>query len=296
MTGDWAHAGFRADWESDNGASLTLQGDVYRGNIGRIRASGHDHRTTGPDRRSRRRRQRRQRPRAMPAPARIRHVGPGAARLLRPNASRRPELSSTTSTPFDAELQHRIAVWPGRRLTWGLSDRFTGESESEARGSSRSSQQPRETICSAASCRTSSRSRDSLHLTVGTKLEHNDFSGFELQPSGRIAWDLVTVSTLWAAVSRAVRVPTRLERDIAIDVTDPAANPVARWLGDDVFDSEELLAYEARIPLADRAPLFIDVAAFHNRYNGLVSLEPEFEGRFSSPAQAAPWFPFAIEI
>ena len=63
-----------------------------------------------------------------------------------------------------------------------------------------------------------------VRLTLGTKLEHNDFSGFEVQPSVRMAWSARENQTLWVAISRAVRVPTRLERDIFVDVTDPAAN------------------------------------------------------------------------
>src|SRR5258708_6972902 len=67
--------------------------------------------------------------------------------------------------------------------------------------------------------------RDSLQLTLGTKLEHNDFSAFEWQPNARLAWNLSSTHTLWGAVSRAVRVPTRLERDVHIDLSDPTGNP-----------------------------------------------------------------------
>jgi len=80
---------------------------------------------------------------------------------------------------------------------------------------------------------------------------------------------------VWGAVSRAVRVPTRLERDIAIDVTDPAANPVGRLLGNREFESETLLAYEGGYRRQIMGPVFIDVAAFHNRYEKLASLEVE---------------------
>ena len=81
-------------------------------------------------------------------------------------------------------------------------------------------------------------------------------------------------STLWAAVSRAVRVPTRLERDIAVDATPSGGNPGRSLLGNDDFDAEELLAYEARLSLAAAAErCSFDLALFHNRYEGLASLE-----------------------
>jgi iron complex outermembrane receptor protein len=112
-----------------------------------------------------------------------------------------------------------------------------------------------------------------LALTVGTKLEHNDFSGFEVQPSLRLAWQPAGEQTLWAAVSRAVRVPTRLERDIAIEVTPPGSDPAALLLGSSDFDAEELLAYELGYRRQFSPQLAVDVATFVNDYSGLASLE-----------------------
>ena len=68
-----------------------------------------------------------------------------------------------------------------------------------------------------------------VHLTAGTKVEHNDFSGVEIQPTGRISWQPTPSHSAWGAVSRAVRVPTRLERDISIDLTDPSAAVARCW-------------------------------------------------------------------
>ena len=114
---------------------------------------------------------------------------------------------------------------------------------------------------------------DALHLTLGTKLEHNDFSGFEIQPSARATWEFSLGHTLWGAVSRAVRVPTRLERDIAIDVSDPDGDPVIRLLGNPSFGSEKLVAYELGYRWQAWQRLSFDLAAFHNQYHDLASLE-----------------------
>src|SRR5690606_4503341 len=54
---------------------------------------------------------------------------------------------------------------------------------------------------------------DELFFTLGTKLEHNDYTGVEHQPTARLAWSLDPDTTLWTSVSRAVRVPSRLEAD-----------------------------------------------------------------------------------
>jgi iron complex outermembrane receptor protein len=275
---DWqlGHMGARTDWESDDGASLTIQGDVYRSTIGRLAPSVAIIGRPGPVG-------------ALEVDAKggnilgryRRRAGDASEVELRVYYDRThrndPSFVDDLHT-FDAEFQHRIAVGARQELTWGISDRFMAN-RNEGKGLFRLEPASARDNLISAFVQDQVAIRDSLHLTVGTKLEHNDFSGFEVQPSGRIAWDL-SGYTLWAAVSRAVRVPTRLERDIAIDVTDPAANPVARWLGDNVFDSEALLAYELGYRWQIARPLFIDVAAFHNRYDGLVSLELELEGAF----------------
>lgn len=114
---------------------------------------------------------------------------------------------------------------------------------------------------------------DSLRFTLGTKLEHNDFSGFEVQPTLRLAWDAHSAMTVWGSVSRAARVPTRLERDIAVDALDPSSNPRAILIGNDDLDSEEVISYEAGLRWQPIETVFGDFAVFYNDYEGLMSLE-----------------------
>ena len=137
-------------------------------------------------------------------------------------------------------------------------------------------------------------------LTLGTKLEHNDFSGFEAQPSARLAWTPTDRHTLWAAVSRAVRSPSRIDSDFEVPGTPPFV-----LVGDKNFQSETVLAYEAgyRLRPVDRATL--SLATFYNDYNNLRSLDAlsptnfiignAFNGQtwgveLSSTYQAADWW------
>jgi iron complex outermembrane recepter protein len=53
-----------------------------------------------------------------------------------------------------------------------------------------------------------------LYLTLGSKLEHNDYTGYEVEPSARLQWNLDPKSLIWAAVSRAVRTPSRYDHDL----------------------------------------------------------------------------------
>lgn len=107
-----------------------------------------------------------------------------------------------------------------------------------------------------------------LKLTFGSKFEHNDYSGFEVQPSVRAAWLPNSVQTLWAAVSRAVRTPSRNDRELY-----QPANPPYTRVGNDTFTAEELLAYELGYRLQPHPRLSFSVATFYDDYDKLRSIE-----------------------
>lgn len=178
---------------------------------------------------------------------------------------------------FDLDLQHRFQLGPfaglaSHDIVWGVNYRYT---DNDNRGLGIFALAPARSADSVVSAFVQDQTplTDTVRLTLGSKFEHNDFSGFEIQPSVRATWEAAPGLALWGAVSRAVRVPTRLERDIAIDVNDPASNPIIRLLGNEDFDAEELLAYELGARWQARTDLFLDLAAFHNRYEGLASFE-----------------------
>jgi iron complex outermembrane recepter protein len=118
-------------------------------------------------------------------------------------------------------------------------------------------------------------------LMVGSKFEHNDFTGFEYQPSGRLAFTPDAHHTLWAAVSRPVRVPAQGDRSVRLTLgyLDPslaAGGPPSGFFiplqiqGSEALTSERLTAWEAgyRIQLGDA--FAVDVASFLNEYRDLV--------------------------
>lgn len=124
-----------------------------------------------------------------------------------------------------------------------------------------------------------------VSLYVGTKLENSFFSGYELEPSIRLAWTPTNRRTLWAAVSRATRTPTR--RGAGVDATLaalPGPEEVV-LLGNAAIRPEHAIAYELgyRTQLNER--LSVDLAAFLNTYSSLESIEPQpsFIDNTSSP-------------
>ncbi|HEV7500048.1 MAG TPA: TonB-dependent receptor plug domain-containing protein, partial [Vicinamibacteria bacterium] len=116
---------------------------------------------------------------------------------------------------------------------------------------------------------------DRLTLTVGTKVERNNYSGFELQPTARLLWMPRTHQTFWAAVSRAVRTPSRVDRDLELTASiDPSAPRFSRFEGDADFQSERAIVYEAGYRTQHGERFLLDLALFHNDYADLQSLEP----------------------
>jgi iron complex outermembrane receptor protein len=107
-----------------------------------------------------------------------------------------------------------------------------------------------------------------MKIAVGGKLEHNDYTGWEVQPSGRAAWT-DGGHTFWGAVSRAVRTPARFDRHLFAPTTPPfviapSVNAV----------SESVLAYEIGWRAKPHEKLIVSVAAFYNDYDDIRTLSP----------------------
>jgi iron complex outermembrane receptor protein len=269
---DWqlAHVGFRADWDSGERDALTLQGDFYDGEVGRLQPSIEVIGRAGPQ-----------------GPLQVevrggnilgrwrRSLGDDSDLQLRAyyDHTRRndPSFLDDLDT-VDIDFQHRFNPTARQQLIWGASYRFTSN-RNEGKVIFAVEPASSDDHLVSGFVQDQIGLSDWFTLTLGSKFEHNDFSGFEVQPGIRAVWDFRADQTAWAAVSRAVRVPTRLERDIAVDVSDPAGDPVIRLLGNGEFDAEELIAYELGYRWLPRANLSVDVAAFHNRYRDLASLE-----------------------
>ena len=120
---------------------------------------------------------------------------------------------------------------------------------------------------------------DKFTLTAGVKIEHNDYTGVEFQPSVRGVAKPAENQTLWAAVSRAVRTPASLEgKDIfAIVSGAPFVGPggglfLPRVVGNSDLSSEVLWAYELGHRIQPTKRVSVDTAVFYNVYDDLITL------------------------
>lgn len=118
---------------------------------------------------------------------------------------------------------------------------------------------------------------DRLSLTLGSKLEHNDYTNFEIQPTGRLLWTPTQRQSVWASVSRAVRTPTMLEDNIRITSLQSIAGAgnYPQSVGNVDFKSEEVLAYELGYRSQVTDDLSTDLAVFYNDYDRLRVLVPQ---------------------
>ena len=115
---------------------------------------------------------------------------------------------------------------------------------------------------------------DRLFVTLGAKWEHNAFSGGEWQPSVRGRVRLPHSQTVWGAVSRAVRRPTRFEDDLII----PTATGATLLQGSDDFEAESLVAVEGGYRVQPARFLSLDLAAFRHRIDKLRSQDAPLSG------------------
>lgn len=133
--------------------------------------------------------------------------------------------------------------------------------------------------------------QDQVWLTTGIKLEENDYTGFEYQPTGRIYWKCNDKHSFWGSISRAIRTPSRAEEDAiiynGISFSEEGVPVYPRLTGDSQASSEELLAYELGHRWNFSESLYLDQTVFLNQYDQLRSLEPR-----SFILQSDPLYPY----
>jgi iron complex outermembrane receptor protein len=113
---------------------------------------------------------------------------------------------------------------------------------------------------------------DRLHLFAGVKVEHNDYSGVEWQPNGRLVWTMSSARALSFSATRAVRTPSRVETDFETgSLISPAGPTFLRLLPNPSFDSEVLVAYEAGLITSLGRRVLATVSVFHNEHDNVLS-------------------------
>lgn len=186
---------------------------------------------------------------------------------------------------YDVDFNHSLQLGQVNQLMWGLGYRMT---EDEYENSDVLSFTPDSDVKNLFSGFLQDKLEvipDQLDVTLGSKLEHNDYTGFEVQPTAKFSYHPNSQNTLWGSVARAVRTPSRVEDSIQFNLDqvviqqilpgfpDPDSVLTVVGSGDEDVKSEELIAYELGYRVSPREGLVFDIAGYYNDYDNLTTLE-----------------------
>jgi iron complex outermembrane receptor protein len=276
---DWemVHGGFRVDTSASAQDSITVEGDANSGNAGEVAGSVVSisppinglldlrDRYSGWDLLSR-----------------WNHTSSAHSETSLQVYFDRNTRSDTTYgfgvNTFDLDFQHHIGWGTRQDFVWGLGYRVSSD---DTLATLRISFTPASRTTQLFSSFVQDEITilpERLYLSLGTKLEHNDYTGFGLEPSGRIAWTPNARNTLWAAVSQAQRTPARSDTGILVNLAALSGPNNIPMLVGYTGNPNEKAERETSVETGYRARLSssvsLDSTIFFNHYGDLVSVEP----------------------
>jgi iron complex outermembrane recepter protein len=293
---DWrmGQTGFRTDWDTHNSDRLTLQGDLYNGDAGQSVGitSYSPPFMTNVERN------------AELAGGNLlgrweRDLGSGSSVQLQTyydRTNRRQASFAESRDTFDIDFIHQLPLPWRQDFLWGLGARLSSGNASVVVPTVMFTPNHfTDKLYNAFIQDEIPIVGDKLSLTIGSKFLHNNYSGFEIQPTARLLWTPSSRQSVWGAVTRAVRTPSRVEEDLQLTAF-VAPNPLTfvRVTGNRKFSSESLIGYEAGYRSLVSPKFNVDIAAFYNNYDHLLSVEPGAPFSESTPPPPHTIIPFSF--
>ncbi len=172
---------------------------------------------------------------------------------------------------LDIDFQHQFQLCEGNNIVWGAGFRLIDSNYDSTYMARFSSDDYTNRLYSGFVQDEITLVADKVWLTLGCKVEHNDYTDFEVQPSVRLMWKVAPDHRVWAAVSRAVRTPNRFERSTYLVFKMMDVYPYSKMhvQGSNDFESENVMAYEAGYRYVGNEQFSFDLAAFYNDYDDL---------------------------
>lgn len=277
-----AQAGFRADWQSQ-GESFTLQGDAYNGNLQQqdergIAVSGAN---------------------LLARAERIlsRYSTLSLQAYVDHRRRDQPSVFREHLNVVDIELQQQWSAGKRHRLVWGGGYRFMRDDiDSDERLAF--VPERRNLRWHNVFFQDEVTLFDNVRLTLGSKFEYNPFSQWEVLPSAHLAWVTAPEMLIWTSLSRVVRSPSRLDRDLFSPANPEVIDGVPQYdiAGGSTFTSEKADIFEVGYRGLGWADASYSVAGFFNRYDDLRTLEANPNGPGEVFANGARAHSYGIEM
>jgi len=254
-------AGFRADWDK----GLTVQGDVYDG---RLRQAGtRDIRVAGAN--------------LLGRASRTFADGSSASVQLYWDHTERdqPLAFHERLDTFDLQLQHAVRVGDAHHVVWGGGYRL-GHDRVENGAAFGFLPGTLNLHWANLFAQDEIALADAVRVTAGLKLEDNNYTGVEVLPTLRLAWNPHPAALAWTSLSRAVRAPSRIDRDFYSPTQPPVVGGVPQYgvAGGPRFVAETANVFELGYRAQPLAALSYSATLFATRYDRLRTLEPNPSG------------------
>lgn len=208
----------------------------------------------------------------------------------------RSDILTEARSTLAIDFQHHFAWGSRQDIVWGGGHRYT---VSDTRGNLSISLSPPDLsmqLFGAFFQDEVALIPNRLYVTIGTKLEHNLYTGFNWMPSARASWTPSKRHMFWAAISRADRTPAESDTAVRANVggfPGPGGIPVlVAFVGNPDFKDEGLVAYELGYRVAPSKHLSMDLAAYYGDYDHQQTSEPAtpfFETTPSPPHLVQPF-------
>jgi len=253
-------AGFRADWGTA-ADGFTLQGDTYQADIDQAPPNGA-RRLEGSNLLGRW----------------VRELGPASSMRLQAyyDHTLRDQPGSVMENldTLDIEFQHGFQLTPAQRVLWGGGYRHKRDNVDNISPALAFLPASRTLRLANVFAQDEITLRPGLDLTLGLKLEHNDYTGLEYLPNARLAWKLAPGHLLWAGASRTLRIPSRLDRELYA----PATPPFTGLAGGPDFKAEISNVVEIGYRSQPTPALSYSATLFHHEFDRQRSVEPSAAG------------------
>lgn len=286
---DWRYVqgGFRTDSTLSARDSLTTEGEAYHGNAGEIVYSIVS--MNPPENATEAMRDRYSGGNLLTRWKRV--ISPASETSLQVYFDRTTRGDPTYSiglNTFDIDFQHHLALASRQDIVWGVGYRAASDSVSPTLRLSASPRDRLDQLFSLFAQDEIVLRPDCLFLTIGARLEHNDFTGTGFEPSVRLAWTPNSKNMVWSAVSVADRMPVRSDTDVRVNYAVPSASSslptMLSYFGNPNEKNERLTAFESGYRYTWTNRFSVDSTVFYNRYRDLETWEPGAPRLEAAPA------------